>query len=66
MPKLSNKEKAVDRAIDQLYRARCQGMQINVMRIPELFKQAREAIAAGKTAQEVGDVMVAFVEQEKI
>jgi hypothetical protein len=66
MIKQTKAERAMDRLIDQIYRERCSGMQISVMRIPALFRMARTAIQAGETRDQVGDRMVAFVEQEKL
>lgn len=59
-------ERAEDKVIDALYRERCSGMEISVMRIPDLFKMARAMLRAGEARSVIGDLMVAFVEQDKL
>ena len=59
-------KKQIDRMIGQLYSEYCSGMQISVMRIPDLFKLARGWIEKGATRQEVGARMIQFVSQEQL
>ena len=58
----ANLIKAEDKVIDQLYRDHCAGMQISVMRIPELFKMARAMLRQGRPRTQIGDAMVAFIQ----
>lgn len=78
---LARQEKVEDKLIDRVYRERCSGMQISVMRIPELFRLARLMLREDPslrgscttvggthytTEQMLGDFMVKFVEREKL
>lgn len=63
MKKLSPKQQ--DREIERIYKTHCSGMQINMMRIPELFRKARGMLASGATFTEIGAFMVAFVNAER-
>jgi hypothetical protein len=53
--------KAVDKLISKIYYAHCHGMSINMLRIPVLFREARELVAAGYSEAAIGSAMVAFV-----
>lgn len=56
--------KAIDREIDRIYREHCSGMQLNIMRIPALFKMARPLVEEHVPDQSIGAAMVAFIEAE--
>lgn len=56
-----NRTSAEDRKINALYLKHCQGMQISVMRIPELFRMARAKLQAGESEETIGAAMVEFV-----
>jgi hypothetical protein len=51
-----------DKRIDNAYRKRCQGIQIDMMAIPALFAEGRKAIEEGVDDQVLGDRVAAFVE----
>ena len=53
--------KATDKLISKIYARNCSGMSINMLRIPTLFREARELIAAGVSEEAIGAAMVAFV-----
>ena len=53
--------KAVDKLISKIYAKNCCGMSLNMLRIPVLFREARELIAAGYSEEAIGAAMVAFV-----
>lgn len=51
-----------DQIIEQIYRKSCSGMQISVLRIPELFRMAGKMVDEDKSYDEIGQAMVAFVQ----
>lgn len=52
---------AEDRKIEQLYGKHCSGMQISVMKIPDLFRMARAKLQAGESDDSIAAAMVEFV-----
>jgi len=52
-----------DREIETIYRAHCTGMQIDIMRIGELFEIARSMLRNGANRDAIGAVMVAFIQK---
>ncbi len=62
MPRQTKAEKAEDWIIERIYRAACQGRQISVMKIPELFRVARTALRNGETPEAIAARMVAMTE----
>jgi hypothetical protein len=56
-------EKAIDKQIEAAYYRHGQGAMINVMSIPEIFQQSREALVAG---QNLDDVMVNLVARFRV
>lgn len=56
-----DKNKA-DKRIDALYRARCSGIQIDMMDISKIFDHGYKVIATGADDQALGDAIAAFVE----
>lgn len=48
---VKKQKNAVDSAIEQVYYARAQGLQIGMMDIPKLFNDARLAISQGKDVE---------------
>ena len=61
MTKKTKQEREEDRLILRLYNDRCTGMQIDVMRIPELFKMARTLLRQGTGVSVVADRIEDFV-----
>jgi hypothetical protein len=47
MRKQSKAEKAIDRRIENAYRATCSGIQIDIMDIGKVFARGREILATG-------------------
>jgi hypothetical protein len=48
--------------IDKAYRARCSGVEINIMDIGKVFNEGNRAIAEGVDDTVLGDRIAAFVE----
>jgi hypothetical protein len=65
MTKTARVAKLQDKLIESIYRQHCSGMQISILRIPELFRMARKMLDAGATDQEVGRAMVDFVNADE-
>ncbi len=60
---MTKKQKnAIDDRIQAIYRARCSGIQIDVMDIGKIFDKGYEVIATGANDQVLGDAIAAFVE----
>lgn len=51
----------LDQRVERIYGTACAGMQIDVMRIGELFRNARAQLTDGATDEAVGEWMKAFV-----
>ena len=51
-------EKKLDKEIDQVYRANCANIQIDILDIPKIFAVGRQARAEGRDLKEA---IVAFV-----
>lgn len=54
-------KKAIESRIERAYRARCCGVQINIMDIGKVFRVGEEAIARGVDDNELGDIIEEFV-----
>jgi hypothetical protein len=62
MTKLTKKQQKInDARIDSAYRARCFGIQINLMDIPKVFKVGEAAIAEGADDATLADRVHAYV-----
>lgn len=55
----TKEQKALDRQIERIYGQRCHGIQIDIMRIGDVFAAGRKAAAEGR---DIGDAVAAFVE----
>jgi hypothetical protein len=47
--------------IERAYTARCQGVQISIMKIPDVFKFGHRVIAEGADDATLGDKIAAYV-----
>ena len=59
-----NHKSVVDQTIERIYYKHCSGMQISVMRIPELYRLAKLQLEGGMSEERVGEWMIAFVKGE--
>ena len=48
--------------VERVYRARCNGIQVPILKIGEIMRVGLESIAAGADDQVLGDTIAAFVE----
>ena len=55
-------EKKLDDKIEELYRKRCSGIQINIMDIGSVFRVGKAAARAGKSDDAIGDEIATFVQ----
>jgi len=53
--------KPQDKLIADIYAEFCSGMRISVMRIPDIYAQARRKLDHGATRDELGSWMVDYV-----
>jgi hypothetical protein len=56
-----NKPDMLDQTVERIYGTYCSGMQISVLRIPELFRLSRALLIGGATDETVGQWMINFV-----
>lgn len=54
--------KAADKRVEAAYYATCNGVQINMMDIPKVFKIGRQAVAAGCDDESLKLTIIAYVE----
>jgi hypothetical protein len=60
--RLSKAEKLTETRISNMYRAKCQGIQVDIMDIGKIFQVGREAVAKGVDDALLGDIIHNFVQ----
>lgn len=63
MPTKKAQEKALDREIEAAYYRHAQGVQVNMLDIPKIFRDAKLELAAGKPLDEA---MIEIVKRYRV
>lgn len=61
MTRKTKAEKAADQRIDRVYKRVGEGVQINMLDIPKVFRAGREAIAEGATDDQLAEKLTALL-----
>jgi hypothetical protein len=64
MKKLSSKN--LDRLIERIYYANCNGVQLNILDIPKVFRAGEQAYAAGADENGIKDAILAKVAEVRV
>ena len=63
MAKQTKEQKALDKEITRIYTTRCEGIQINILDIPMIFKAAYKAKAEDKDMEQTIVDFVNFIKK---
>ena len=65
MKKASRTDKALDKRIEQAFYRTCQGVQVNILDIPKVFREGRRLCAEGATDETLDAGIKAYVQTIK-